>query len=63
MKLQLDSTLCQGYGLCHERAPELVGIDEWGYAHLIAATVPGTAADEAAEAVTSCPNAALRLVK
>jgi ferredoxin len=61
MKLLLDSTLCQGYGLCQEHAPELVELDEWGYAAVIAVSVPPAAEDEARTCAASCPNSALRL--
>ncbi|MFD5856871.1 ferredoxin [Streptomyces chartreusis] len=63
MKLLLDSTRCQGYGLCQEPAPELIDLDEWGYAQLrVTEVAPGDR--EAAEAaVAACPNSALRLVK
>ncbi|MCP3753549.1 ferredoxin [Streptomyces sp. NPDC056773] len=61
MKLLLDSTRCQGYGLCQEHAPDLVELDEWGYAKVIAVAVP-TGAEEAARAcAASCPNSALRV--
>ncbi|QNE23921.1 ferredoxin [Streptomyces sp. INR7] len=61
MKLLLDSTRCQGYGLCQEPAPDLVELDEWGYARLIALVVPPGAEDEARSCAESCPNSALRL--
>ena len=35
MKLVLDSTACQGYGLCQQAAPDLVDLDDWGYAGLL----------------------------
>lgn len=63
MKLLLDSTLCQGYGLCQEEAPELVELDEWGYAKVVAVPLPDDAADAAHAAVISCPNHALRMAK
>lgn len=58
MKLHVDATKCQGYGLCHEQAPNDVELDEWGYA-----AVTGDVTDErAARAATeACPVAALRL--
>lgn len=62
MKLLLDSTRCQGYGLCQDPAPELIDLDEWGYARLRETTVPDDDA-EAAAAVAACPNSALKLVK
>lgn len=63
MKLLLDSTRCQGYGLCQEPAPELIDLDEWGYARVREHDVPQDGADAAEAAVAACPNSALRLVK
>ncbi|MEV6399090.1 ferredoxin [Streptomyces sp. NPDC051907] len=63
MKLLLDSTLCQGYGLCQEHAPELVELDEWGYAAVIAVPVPAGQEEAARACAASCPNAALRMEK
>ncbi|OIK06369.1 ferredoxin [Streptomyces monashensis] len=63
MKLLLDSTRCQGYGLCREPAPELIDLDEWGYAQVLVSHVPAEGAGVAEEAVAACPNSALRLVK
>ncbi|KUN09168.1 hypothetical protein AQI95_04775 [Streptomyces yokosukanensis] len=63
MKLLLDSTRCQGYGLCQEPAPELIGLDEWGYAHVRVSELPADGADGVEAAVAACPNSALRLVK
>ncbi|MFG2751505.1 ferredoxin [Streptomyces xanthophaeus] len=63
MKLLLDSTRCQGYGLCQEHAPDLVELDEWGYAEVIAAVVPEGAegAARARACAEACPNSALRV--
>ncbi|MER6061198.1 ferredoxin [Streptomyces sp. NPDC001792] len=64
MKLLLDSTRCQGYGLCQEPAPELIDLDEWGYAQVLVRDLPPGGAEAAAEAaVAACPNSALRLAK
>ncbi|NUK28203.1 ferredoxin [Streptomyces lunaelactis] len=63
MKLLLDSTLCQGYGLCQEHAPELVELDEWGYAAIIAVAVPDSHEEAARDCAAVCPNSALRLEK
>ncbi|WP_333779231.1 ferredoxin [Streptomyces sp. IBSBF 3136] len=63
MKLLLDSTRCQGYGLCQEPAPELIDLDEWGYARTRTGEVPHGDEEAAAAAVAACPNSALRLVK
>ena len=29
--LQVNPLLCDGYGHCHELAPDLIQLDEWGY--------------------------------
>ncbi|MGW2426074.1 ferredoxin [Streptomyces sp. NPDC001709] len=63
MKLLLDSTRCQGYGLCQEPAPELIDLDEWGYARVRGHDVPPGSEDTAEATVAACPNSALRLVK
>ncbi len=61
MKLHVDPTLCQAYGLCHEKAPELIQLDEWGYANVITPDVPADQVEAARAAVAVCPNLALRL--
>ena len=64
MKLVLDSTACQGYGLCQDAAPELVDLDDWGYAGLLGdGSVPSGQHDQANEAVAICPAAALRVAQ
>jgi ferredoxin len=63
VKLFLDSTRCQGYGLCQEHAPGLIDLDEWGYASVLAADVPPGSEDAARACADSCPNSALRLEK
>lgn len=34
MKIKLDRTLCDGFGICARRAPEHFPLDDWGYASL-----------------------------
>ncbi|MEU0368971.1 ferredoxin [Streptomyces sp. NPDC006283] len=63
MKLLLDSTRCQGYGLCQEHAPDRIELDEWGYASVVAADVPPGEESAARACADSCPNSALRLEK
>ncbi|MFG2196474.1 ferredoxin [Streptomyces sp. NPDC048639] len=63
MKLLLDSTRCQGYGLCQEPVPDLIELDEFGYANVLARDVPPGSEDDARAAVEACPNSALRLEK
>lgn len=34
MKIKLDRTLCDGFGICAEHAPSYFSLDDWGYASL-----------------------------
>jgi ferredoxin len=61
MRLHVDPTACQAYGLCVETAPDLVDLDEWGYAAVRGGDVPPGSVDDARAAVAACPNRALRL--
>ena len=65
VRLHVDSTACDGRGLCAELLPELIGRDDWGY------PVSHTGEPEpvilaglrrhARRAVKQCPVMALRL--
>lgn len=35
MKIKLDRTICDGFGLCAVHAPETFSLDEWGYVSLV----------------------------
>ena len=62
MKLVLDTGTCQGYGLCQMAAPELIDLDDSGYAELIGdGTVPADERNNAHDAASSCPARALRV--
>ncbi|MEY9894922.1 ferredoxin [Catenulispora sp. MAP12-49] len=61
MKLLLDATLCEGYGVCQEQAPAQIELDDFGYAAIRAAEVPADGETAAQAAVAACPNRALRL--
>ncbi|MBF9069406.1 ferredoxin [Streptacidiphilus fuscans] len=61
MRLRIDATRCQGYGECLEPAPELIDLDEWGYARLLAVELTPQQEDAARAAVAACPNSALSL--
>jgi ferredoxin len=34
MKIRLDRTMCDGFGVCAKHAPEYFSLDDWGYASL-----------------------------
>ncbi|CDP88825.1 MULTISPECIES: ferredoxin [Mycolicibacterium] len=56
MKIKLDRTLCDGFGLCAKHAPEYFPLDDWGYAVLKGdGNIPE--ADQAAvrRALLDCP--------
>jgi len=64
--LQVNPILCDGFGHCHELAPELVTLDEWGYP--VIGQTPRPLADHAlvqaaTYAVRGCPRQALRIRK
>ena len=42
MKIRLDRTVCDGFGVCAKHAPGYFSLDDWGYASLIG---DGTVAD------------------
>jgi ferredoxin len=66
VRLVVNASLCDGHGICVLRCPELITLDEWGYA----AVEPGTVTDGRVDrrvrrvrrAVAACPNRALELV-
>ena len=63
--LVLDPTRCDGRGLCHEAAPDLIGLDEWGYPLLpggtLRATLVGEDVPAGRAAAAACPLLALHL--
>ncbi|HET7900005.1 MAG TPA: ferredoxin [Candidatus Nanopelagicales bacterium] len=62
MKLHVDPDVCQGYGLCHDEAPELLALDDSGFAVVLSdADVPADLVAVAEKAVSMCPARALGL--
>jgi len=61
-KLVVDGTVCDGHGICVLHCPDLVTLDEWGYAG-VEKDLIGTAAQlrRARRAVAACPERALAL--
>lgn len=58
----LDPSKCQGHGICTLMAPELIELDEWGYARLVPFGSSTGRPKSAARAVRSCPEGALSLM-
>ena len=56
LKIRLDRTLCDGFGICAKHAPEYFSLDDWGYASLIGdGTVPEKDRDAVMRALMDCP--------
>lgn len=63
--LHLDPIACDGRGLCHFAAPDLIDLDEWGYPLLrdggLTLKVTSRELPQARAAVEACPMLALHL--
>jgi ferredoxin len=56
MKIKLDRTLCDGFGICAKHAPNYFSLDDWGYAALIGdGTVAAQDHDAVLRALMDCP--------
>lgn len=56
MKIRLDRTVCDGFGLCAKHAPGHFSLDDWGYASLIGdGTVAAQDRDAVMRALLDCP--------
>ncbi|BAX94389.1 ferredoxin [Mycobacterium shigaense] len=56
MKIRLDRTVCDGFGVCAKYAPGYFSLDDWGYASLIAdGTVAEADRDAVMRALMDCP--------
>jgi ferredoxin len=61
MQLVVDEGLCTACGLCEERAPENLAIDEArGIAHVVKQPVNEVENDSCIEAVDYCPTGGLK---
>jgi ferredoxin len=56
LRIRLDRTLCDGFGLCAKHAPEYFSLDDWGYASLEGnGVVPERDRDAVMRALLDCP--------
>ena len=56
MKIRLDRTVCDGFGVCAKHAPGYFSLDDWGYASLIGdRTVAKQDRDAVMNALMDCP--------
>lgn len=63
MKIKLDRTLCDGFGLCAKHAPDHFPLDDWGYASLAGDPVISPADEPAVtRALLDCPVHAISIL-
>lgn len=56
MKVRLDRTMCDGFGICAKHAPEYFSLDDWGYASLVGnGAVPQADEPAVRRALLDCP--------
>ena len=60
-RLAINPIACTGHRLCADMAPELFGLDEWGYPILPNGPVPAELLPLARQAIKICPTLALRM--
>ena len=59
LRLRVNPIRCAAFGFCGEYAPELFGLDDWGYAWLQSREVPVDLESLAREAAALCPTQAI----
>jgi ferredoxin len=56
MRIKLDRTLCDGFGVCAKHAPEYFSLDDWGYASMEGnGEIPDRDHDAVRRALLDCP--------
>jgi ferredoxin len=56
LRVKLDRTLCDGFGICAKHAPEYFSLDDWGYAVLVGdGHIPEGDHDAVLRALMDCP--------
>jgi len=61
-ELTVDWIACEAFGMCHDLAPDLVALDDWGYPILPDTAVASDRAADIQRIVDCCPARALRLM-
>jgi len=59
VRLVIDASRCEGHAICALQCPELISLDEWGYAHLESSATTASIAARARRAVRACPVGAI----
>ena len=56
LRIKLDRTLCDGFGICARHAPDYFSLDDWGYAVLVGdGNIPEQHRDAVRRALLDCP--------
>ena len=56
LRVKLDRTLCDGFGICAKHAPDYFPLDDWGYAVLGGdGRIPARDHDAVQRALMDCP--------
>jgi len=56
VRIKLDRTLCDGFGLCAKHAPAYFSLDDWGYASLVGnGEIPEQDHGAVVRALLDCP--------
>lgn len=56
MKIKLDRTVCDGFGICAKHAPDYFSLDDWGYASLVGnGEIPEQDQHDVMRAIMDCP--------
>ena len=56
MRIRLDRTMCDGFGVCAKHAPEYFSLDDWGYAALVGnGEIPKADQEAVMRALLDCP--------
>ena len=61
-QLVVDPVSCDGVGMCAQLAPDVVGLDSWGFPVVPPGPLSRADSKQAARAVAGCPRRALLLV-
>jgi ferredoxin len=62
VKLDVMATQCQAYGMCKDEAPDIIDLDDWGYAATKLRELEDEEISAAQAAVAVCPAKALRIL-
>jgi ferredoxin len=63
LELRVDWLRCEGYGLCSDMVPGVIGLDDWRYPMVPDGPIDPAHLNDVQRAIDCCPVAALRLAE